>query len=121
MRAVSFVATSVVIAFLAGCAGSTMTDSATGGPPANVAGSWSGWTADGLSVSLVLKQDGGAVTGTIAVGGRPDNSGPLTGTVKGNAVSFRLDSGYGSTSDLRVAQDTISGIVGGRAVNLRRN
>lgn len=123
MKTASFVVLAVLAAFVAGCAS---TDSATSqpvGPPANVAGAWSGSTvgAGGASVSLELKQNGGVVTGTIEVGGRPDLSGPLQGTVSGNTARFRLTSGFGSTGELTVSKDTITGIVGGSGIALRRS
>jgi hypothetical protein len=123
MKTASFVALAVLAAFVAGCAS---TDSAASrrpaGPPANVAGSWSGFTvgAGGTSVSLELRQSGNAVTGTIEVGGRPDLSGPLEGTISGNTVRFRLTSGFGSAGELNVSSDTITGIVGGSGLTLRR-
>ena len=40
-------------------------------------------------VTLVLQQTGSKVTGSITVGGRPDISGPITGTVNGNAVAVQ--------------------------------
>ena len=123
MKIVSFVALAAFAAFVAGCASTDSGMSQPAGPPANVAGSWNGFTAGagGTSVSLELKQNGSAVTGTIEVGGRADLSGPLQGTVSGNAVKFRLTSGFGSTGDLNVSQNTITGIVGGSGVTLRRN
>ena len=115
----------VLVAALAGCASTGTTSSDAGGPPADVAGSWSGFTSGGATggaVSLVLNQSGNAVTGTIDVGGRSDVSGPLTGTVSGTSVKFRLTSGYGSTGELRVTPDnSIAGMVGGQSVTLRRN
>ena len=112
-----------LVAFLAGCAGTSSPGATAGGPPANVAGSWRGFTTGtgGTNVALVLQQTGSKVTGSISVGGRGDLTGPLTGTVNGNAVVFKLDSGYGSTGELNVSGNTITGIVGGSAVRLERN
>jgi hypothetical protein len=55
------------------------------------------------------------------VSGRADLTGPLTGDVNGSTVVFRLNSGYGSTNQLNVSGDTITGVVGGSGVTLRRN
>ena len=115
----------VLVVFLAGCASARTPSGDAGAPPANVAGSWSGFTGGGGTggaVTLVLNQSGTAVTGTIDVGGRSDLRGPLTGTVSGNSVKFKLASAFGSTGQLRVSQDnTITGVVGGQSVALRRN
>jgi hypothetical protein len=69
---------------------------------------------------MPLAQTGSAVTGVIDVAGRADVSGPLTGTVEGDTVRFKLTSGYGSTGQLNVKGDTITGVVGGNGVRLQR-
>lgn len=122
MKAWSSVALAIFTLCLAGCAGTGGAGSPAAAPPANVAGSWVGSTVGpgGGSTSLELKQNGSAVTGVIQIAGRPDVSGPIQGTVSGNTVRFRLTSGYGSTGELTVSQDTISGVVGGSGVALRR-
>jgi hypothetical protein len=115
----------VLVVLLAGCASARTPSVDAGGPPANVSGSWSGFTGGGgtgAAVTLVLNQSGAAVTGTIDVGGRADLRGPLTGTVSGSSVKFKLASAFGSSGQLRVSQDnTITGVVGGQSVALRRN
>ena len=122
MKTLSFVAIVVVMAFAAGCASGTSSPQAAGGPPANVAGSWSGSTlgAGGVPVVLNIKQTGGTVAGDIDVGGRSDLSGPIKGDVSGNTIRFRLDTGFGSTGQLNVNGNTITGFVGGSGLNLRR-
>lgn len=122
MKTVSFVALAIFAVCVAGCASTDSAVSKPAGPPANVAGSWSGSTvgAGGTTVSLELKQNGSAVTGTIQIGGRPDLSGPLQGTVSGNTVRFRLTSGFGTSGELNVSPNTITGIVGGTGLTLRR-
>ena len=123
MRTCSLLVITGLVACLAGCAGTSSPAATASGPPANVAGSWRGGTigAGGATVALVLRQTGSNVTGSIDVSGRADLTGPLTGTVNGNAVVFRLDSGYGSTGQLNVSGDTITGVVGGSGVRLQRN
>ena len=123
MKAYSFLVVTGLIAFLAGCAGTSQKAATASGPPANVAGSWRGGTigAGGTNATLTLQQSGSAVTGSIQVAGRPDVTGPLTGTVTGNTVAFKLTSGYGSTGELNVSGDTMTGVVGGAGVRLQRN
>ena len=123
MKTYSFLVVTGLVALLAGCAGTSRPAATASGPPANVAGSWRGGTigAGGTSVSMMLQQSGSKVTGSIAVGGRPDVTGPLTGTVTSNSIVFKLDSGFGSTGELNVSGDTITGVVGGSGVRLQRN
>jgi hypothetical protein len=123
MKTLSVLVITGLVAFLTGCAGTSGPAATAVGPPANVAGSWQGGSigGGGLTVALELQQTGSKVTGSIAVGGRPDLSGPLTGAVNGNAVAFKLDGGYGSTGELNVSGSTITGVVGGQGVRLQRN
>jgi hypothetical protein len=120
MKTGPLVATLALAVLMAGCAGTS--PPAASGPPANVAGSWTGGTvgAGGTSVQMQLAQTGTVVNGTINVSARPDVSGPLTGTVSGNTVRFKLTSGYGSTGELTVSGNTITGVVGGNGVRLQR-
>jgi len=123
MKTLSLLAiVATVAALVGGCAGTSSPASAASGPPANVAGTWTGGTVGpgGASVRLVLQQTGSQVTGSIDVGGRPEVTGPLTGTVSGNAVAFKLQSGYASTGALNVSGDVMTGVVGGSGVSLRR-
>ena len=123
MKTLSLVAIVVMMAFVAGCASSSSApQAAVGGPSANVTGTWSGATlgAGGVPVTMNLKQNGADVAGDIDVGGRPDLSGPLKGSVSGNSVRFRLDTGYGSTGQLNVNGNAITGFVGGSGLNLQR-
>lgn len=110
----------LLVAF-AGCASSSSKPpSASVSGPANVTGTWSGGTTGGAStITLVLKQDGSKVTGTITGAGTLD--GPIEGTVNGNTIRLRESSGFGSgTPLLNVQGDRITGIVQGRELNLRR-
>jgi hypothetical protein len=111
------------ILLIAGCASSTPTPGAAGGPPANISGQWAGSAGVGAAaapVSLSLVQSGTAVSGTIAVGGRPDLSGPVVGTVQGNTVSLDLRNGYGSLPDLTAGPERITGILSLGPMSLRR-
>src|SRR5215470_8759477 len=59
-------------------------------PTANVAGTWTGSAGTGgvfAPVTMVLAQNGTDVTGNVSVGGRPDLSGPVKGTVKGEVLN----------------------------------
>jgi hypothetical protein len=119
--AVPFVGFAILL--IAGCAGSTPTPGVVGGPPVNVGGQWAGTAGVGATaapVSLSLVQDGAAVSGAISIGGRPDLSGPVVGTVQGNTVSLDLRNGYGSLPDLTAAPERITGILSLGPMSLRR-
>ncbi|MGH7354319.1 MAG: hypothetical protein ACRELS_07025 [Candidatus Rokuibacteriota bacterium] len=114
----------MLIALMAGCATGGTTAPAASGPPANVAGSWSGSFgvgATGGSMSMSLQQTGNQVKGEIDIGGRPDMSGPITGTVSGDTIQVGLTSGYGTSSLLTVKGDQITGVYQGGPIMLRRS
>jgi hypothetical protein len=68
-------------------------------------------------MTLVLKQDGKKVTGTLTGAGTDD--GPVTGTVDGNTI--RLQNSNGGTPSLNVKGDQITGVLsGGSSVTMRR-
>jgi hypothetical protein len=107
----------LLVAF-AGCASSTA-PSASVPAPANVNGTWTGGsTGTASTITLVLKQAGSNVTGTIAGAGTLD--GPIEGTVNGNTIRLKDPTGYGQTPLLNVQGDRITGILQGRELNLRR-
>jgi len=111
----------LIVAAVAGCA-STNAPATASGPPANAGGKWSGWAGVGAvsaPVSLQLTQDGANVTGNIDVGGAPDLSGPVSGTVQGNLLSLSLSNGR-SFTPMTVKPDQISGVIGAGPVSLRR-
>jgi hypothetical protein len=112
MKTFSWVVIGLVLMFGAGCASSSSAPAATG-PPVDVTGLWAGGFYGPLSnsVSMQLKQQGTAVTGTIEVGGRADLSGGLTGKVRGNMLDYNLANGGEGT--LQVQGNTISGTVSG--------
>jgi hypothetical protein len=116
----------VVAIVVAGCGGSMQSANTLNmsGPMANAGGSWSGYAGMGAvaaPVTLQLTQSGGNVNGIISVGGRPDFSGPVVGTVQGNGLSLKLASGTASLPVLTVAQDQITGELGAGPMTLRRN
>jgi len=96
-------------------------------PPASAAtsvtGAWTGWVGEGAEeepVTMNLKQTGASVSGDLIIGGRPDLSGPLTGSVQGNAIRLMLTSGYFTLPELTVKQDQIFGVVAGLPLSVRR-
>ena len=120
MKTLSWVVIGLVLMLGAGCASSSSAPAAASGPPANVAGSWSGGFYGALSnsVAMQLQQQGTAVTGNIDVGGRTDLSGKITGTVSGNMFNYNLANGGQGT--MQVSGNTISGTVSGAPFRAQR-
>jgi hypothetical protein len=104
----------LLIVVLAGCA-----TTKTAGPPADVNGTWTGGTAAGAATyTVVLKQTGADVTGTLTGAGTAD--GPIKGLVEGNSIRLWEADGYGSSPSLIVKGDQITGWVRGTTLTLRR-
>jgi hypothetical protein len=112
MKTLSWLVIGLVLMLGAGCASSSSAPAATG-PPVDVTGLWSGgfYGPASNSVSMQLKQQGTAVTGTIEVGGRADLNGGLTGKVRGNMLDYNLANGGEGT--MQVQGNTISGTISG--------
>ena len=91
-------------------------------PTANAAGTWTGWAGEprvSRPVTLTLEQSGANVKGDLSVAGRPDLSGPVTGTVQGELVYLSLATR--TFAQMRIQQDTMSGEGSAGPVNLRRS
>ena len=87
--------------------------------PGDVSGTWTGGTLRGAStLTLVLKQDGQKVTGTLTGAGTDD--GPVTGIVQGNTIRLRYDDGRETTPSLNVKGDQIEGMLSGTSITLKR-
>lgn len=91
-------------------------------PTANVAGTWTGSAGTGgvfVPVTMNLTQNGTDVGGNVSVGGRPDLSGPVKGTVTGEVLNLSLATVR--LGQMMAKQGTISGeISGGLPMTLRR-
>jgi hypothetical protein len=87
--------------------------------PADVNGTWVGSTVRGAStMTLVLKQTGNNVKGTIVGAGTAD--GPMDGTVDGNTIRLRFEKDTDQTPLLNVKGDVITGELSGTEITLRR-
>jgi hypothetical protein len=108
----------------AGCgAAREAQQAAANAPTANVAGTWTGYAGTGgvsVPVTMTLAQTGTDVSGTMNVGGRPDLSGPVKGTLKGELLYLSLTTT--TLGQLMAKQGTITGeVVGGLPVTLRKS
>lgn len=112
----------LLMAVVWGCASVESTSQATAGPPANAAGSWSGYAGVGAAsapVSLTLTQTGASVNGNLSVGGSPDLTGSVTGSVQGNMLTLQMQNGR-SVTPMTVGPDQITGVLSVGPVTLRR-
>jgi len=119
--AIGFLA--LLAAASAGCgAAREAQQAAANAPTANVAGTWTGSAGTGgvsVPINMTLAQTGTDVSGNISVGGRPDLSGPVKGTVQGEIVKL-------STSTVTLGQMIAKGgvmsgeVSGGLPTTLRR-
>jgi len=108
----------------AGCGAARQAEmAAANAPTADVAGVWTGSAGTGgmsVPVTMTLNQNGSSVAGNISVGGRPDLSGGVKGSVQGELLDLALE--RVTLGELMVKQDTITGEVsGGLPVNLQRS
>jgi hypothetical protein len=105
----------LLIVVMAGCASTESSKM----PPADVNGTWTGGAATGAATyTLVLKQTGTQVTGTLTGAGSLD--GPIEGIVDGNTIRLREQGGPGQTPSLMVKGDVITGFIRGTTLTLRR-
>jgi hypothetical protein len=108
----------LLVLVLSGCASLGSTSTA-GMPPADVNGTWKGGYVGGTAeYTVVLKQTGSKVTGTLSGAGTDD--GPIDGVVEGNSIKLMEKDGYGSTPALIVKNNQIAGYVRGTTLMLRR-
>jgi hypothetical protein len=92
-------------------------------PTADVAGMWTGSAGTGgqsVPVTMNLTQNGTAVNGQLSIGGRPDLSGGVKGTVQGQIVRLSLE--RVTLGQMMVRDNTMTGEVsGGLPATLRRS
>ncbi|PYN86924.1 MAG: hypothetical protein DMD87_16465 [Candidatus Rokuibacteriota bacterium] len=71
-------------------------------------------------ITMTLAQTGTDVSGNINVGGRPDLSGPIRGTVQGELVNLSLVTVKLGQMMVKQQNTMIGEVVGGLPVTLRR-
>ena len=113
----------VVIATLGCGSAREAQQAAASAPTADVNGTWSGSAGTGgqfVPVTMNLAQSGTAVNGQISIGGRPDLSGAVKGTVQGELINLSLE--RVTLGQMRVKDNTMTGEVsGGLPATLRRS
>lgn len=86
--------------------------------PVDVTGTWVGSTGDAATMTLVLKQSGSNVSGTIVGAGTAD--GAVVGNVDGNTIRLRFDNATEEWPLMNVKGNEISGMLRGTTLLLRR-
>ena len=85
----------------------------------DVTGTWVGSTLRGAAtMTMVLKQTGNRVTGTIAGAGTDD--GRVDGIVDGNTIRLWFDHGIDDTPSLNIKGNEITGMLSGTEITFRR-
>jgi hypothetical protein len=85
----------------------------------DVTGTWVGSTLRGAAtMTMVLKQTGNRVTGTITGAGTDD--GRVDGIVNGNTIRLWFDHGYDDTPALNIKGNEITGMLSGTEITFRR-
>lgn len=109
----------LLVLMLSGCASVEGSRMGAATPPSDVNGTWKGGYVGGTAeYTVVLKQTGTKVTGTLSGAGTDD--GPIDGVVDGNSIRLMETDGYGSTPALIVKNNQIAGYVRGTTLMLRR-
>jgi hypothetical protein len=123
-RARTLALLTVLVAATVGCGAAREAQmAAANAPTADVNGTWSGSAGTGgqfVPITMNLTQSGTAVNGQISIGGRPDLSGAVKGTVQGELIKLSLE--RATLGEMRVKDNTMSGEVsGGLPATLRRS
>ncbi len=85
----------------------------------DVTGTWVGSTVRGAAtLTMVLKQNGNRVTGTIVGAGTDD--GHVDGIVDGNTIRLKFDQGIDDTPSLNIKGNEITGMLSGSEITFRR-
>jgi hypothetical protein len=93
-----------------GCSGWEARRAALDAPTADVGGTWTGNTTGEdkpYPITLTLDQTGTDVTGVMWIGGLPNLSGRVRGTVRGEVLSLSLTTAAQSGGELWVQQDNM--------------
>jgi hypothetical protein len=123
-RARTLALLTVLVAATVGCGAAREAQmAAANAPTADVNGTWSGSAGTGgqfAPVTMNLTQSGTAVNGQISIGGRPDLSGAVKGSVQGELINLSLE--RVTLGQMRVKDNTMTGEVsGGLPATLRRS
>jgi hypothetical protein len=123
-RALTLALLTVLVVATLGCGAAREAEkAAANAPTADVNGTWSGSAGTGgqfVPITMNLTQSGTSVNGQISIGGRPDLSGAVKGTVQGELIKLSLE--RATLGEMRVKDNTMSGEVsGGLPATLRRS
>ena len=111
MKTLAVVLLALLVVVSTGCSGAWETRrAALNAPTADVKGTWTGTTTGEdkpYPVTLTLEQTGTDVTGSIRIGGRPEVSGRVRGTVRGEVLQLSLSTAAHMGGELWVQQDNM--------------
>jgi hypothetical protein len=111
MKTVALTLLALIVAASTGCGSAwEARQAALNAPNASVAGTWTGTTTGEdkpFPITLTLDQTGTEVTGMIRIAGRPDISGRVRGSVRGEVLSLVQTTAPNAGGDLWVQQDNM--------------
>jgi hypothetical protein len=110
MKATAIWLLALLVVVSAGCGAWEARRAALSAPTADVGGTWTGNTTGEekpYPITLTLEQTGTDVTGALRIGGRPDLSGRVRGTIQGEVLSLSLTTAAHSGGDIWVQQDNM--------------
>ena len=111
MKTPALVLLALLVVVSTGCSSAWETRrAALNAPTADVKGTWTGKTTGEdkpYPVTLTLEQTGTDVTGSIRIGGRPEVSGRVRGTVRGEVLQLSLATAAHMGGELWVQQDNM--------------
>ncbi len=111
MKATAIVLVALLAVASTGCSAAwEARQAALNAPNANVGGTWTGTTTGEdkpLPITLTLEQSGTEVTGVIRIASRPNLSGRVRGSVRGEVLSLSLTTAAHEGGELWVQQDNM--------------
>ena len=111
MKTPAVVLLALLVVVSTGCSGvGEPRRAALNAPTADVKGTWTGTTTGEdkpYPITLTLEQTGTDVTGSIRIAGRPEVSGRVRGTVRGEVLQLSLSTAAHMGGELWVQQDNM--------------
>ena len=110
MKVTAMLSLGLCAVILTGCAAWEARRAALNAPTASVGGTWTGTTTGEdkpYPITLTLEQTGTDVTGSMRIAGRPELSGRVKGTVRGEVLDLLITTPPNAGGEIWVQQDNM--------------